>query len=163
MNHQLDILEESIMKSPLGDLQITTCNQSLISLHFLDSQDASPKISGYGSLVIDQLQAYFQGERQQFDLDLKPNGTDFQRRIWDLLGKIQYGKTISYLELAKQYGDIKAIRAIGTTNGKNPIAIIIPCHRVIGSNGSLTGYAGGLDRKRWLLDHEARLSGLTLF
>lgn len=163
MNQEQDTFEESIMKSPLGDLQITTCRQSLISLHFLDSLDALPIICGYGKLVIDQLKEYFDGERQHFELNLTPQGTNFQRIIWDLLCKIQYGKTISYLELAKQYGDIKAIRAIGTTNGKNPIAIIIPCHRVIGSDGSLTGYAGGLDRKRWLLNHEARLSGLTLF
>ncbi|MBP6625035.1 MAG: methylated-DNA--[protein]-cysteine S-methyltransferase [Chitinophagaceae bacterium] len=151
------------MKSPLGDLQITTYKQSLISLHFLDSQDALPIICGYGKLVIDQLKEYFDGERQHFELNLNPKGTSFQRIIWDLLCKIDYGTTLSYAALAKQYGDIKAIRAIGTTNGKNPIAIIIPCHRVIGSDGSLTGYAGGLDRKRWLLNHEARLSGLTLF
>lgn len=163
MNQEPDIFEESVMNSPVGDLQIVTYQDSLLTLHFLDSKQAKPIIKGYGKVVIDQLQEYFDGQRQHFHLNLNPQGTNFQRIIWDLLCKIQYGKTISYLELAKQYGDIKAIRAIGTTNGKNPIAIIIPCHRVIGSDGSLTGYAGGLDRKRWLLDHEARLSGLTLF
>ena len=163
MNQEQDTFEESIMNSPVGDLQIVTCQDSLRTLHFLDSNQTKPIIKGYGQVVVDQLLEYFNGQRQHFELNLNPQGTNFQRIIWDLLCKIQYGKTISYLELAKQYGDIKAIRAIGTTNGKNPIAIIIPCHRVIGSDGSLTGYAGGLDRKRWLLNHEARLSGLTLF
>lgn len=112
-----------------------------------------------------QLQEYFAGTRIEFDLPLKQQGTPFQQKVWDELLRIAYGKTISYLELSKRIGDVKAIRAVGTTNGKNQLAIIVPCHRVIGSNGTLTGYGGGLWRKKWLLDHEAKFGGgvLTLF
>ena len=102
-----------------------------------------------------QLREYFEGVRQQFDLNLIPEGTDFQKQVWKLLEQIPYGKTISYLELSKKMGDTKAIRAVASANGKNPLWIIVPCHRVIGSDGSLTGYAGGLHRKKWLLDHES--------
>ena len=102
-----------------------------------------------------QLNEYFEGSRKHFDLKLNPQGTDFQKNIWKLLQSIPYGKTTSYLNLSKQYGDVKSIRAIANANGKNPLWIIVPCHRVIGSDGSLTGYAGGLHRKRWLLEHES--------
>jgi methylated-DNA-[protein]-cysteine S-methyltransferase len=112
-----------------------------------------------------QLQEYFAGTRMEFDLPLQQQGTLFQQKVWDELLRIAYGKTISYLELSKRIGDVKATRAVGTTNGKNQIAIIVPCHRVIGSNGTLTGYGGGLWRKKWLLDHEAKFGAgvLTLF
>jgi methylated-DNA-[protein]-cysteine S-methyltransferase len=106
-----------------------------------------------------QLLEYFEGKRQQFELRLSQAGTDFQRRVWDQLVAIPYGATTSYMQLSKQLGDVKAIRAVGTANGKNNIAIIVPCHRVIGSNGTLVGYAGGLDKKKWLLEFEARHSG----
>src|SRR5690606_34971068 len=102
-----------------------------------------------------QLQEYFEGTRTQFSLQLNPQGTDFQKRVWEELQHIPYGKTISYLELSKKLGDIKAIRAVAAANGKNPLWIVVPCHRVIGSDGSLTGYAGGLHRKQWLLEHES--------
>ena len=105
---------------------------------------------------IQQLDEYFSGQRKAFDLPLKQPGTDFQQKVWSLLLKIQYGKTVSYNDLSKQYGDVKAIRAVASANGKNDLAIIVPCHRVIGSNQSLTGYAGGLWRKKWLLEHEAK-------
>ena len=104
----------------------------------------------------EQLEEYFDGRRRQFDLPLHQEGTVFQMKVWDLLYQIPYGKTISYNHLAKQYGDLKAIRAVAAANGKNNLSIIVPCHRVIGSNRSLTGYAGGLWRKKWLLDHEAK-------
>lgn len=110
-----------------------------------------------------QLQEYFKGERQQFSLKLNPKGTDFQHNIWKLLQTIPYGKTMSYLELSKKFGDVKAIRAVANANGKNPLWIIVPCHRVIGSDGSLTGYAGGLYRKQWLLNHESPNKQQTLF
>ena len=103
-----------------------------------------------------QLDEYFAGKRKHFTLPLNQDGTEFQEKIWTLLSKIPYGKTISYNELAKQYGDNKAIRAAASANGKNNICIIVPCHRVIGSDHSLVGYAGGLWRKKWLLDHEAK-------
>lgn len=112
-----------------------------------------------------QLNEYFAGERIIFDLPLQQKGSAFQQTVWNQLLKISYGKTISYMELAKRTGDVKAIRAVGTTNGKNQLAIIVPCHRVIGSNGSLTGYAGELWRKQWLLEHEGKFANgvQTLF
>ena len=105
-----------------------------------------------------QLHEYFEGSRKEFDLPVQQNGTVFQQKIWTALMQIPYGKTISYLELSKRTGDIKAIRAVGTTNGKNQLSIVVPCHRVIGSNGDLTGYSGGLWRKRWLLEHERKFA-----
>ncbi|MDF7820713.1 methylated-DNA--[protein]-cysteine S-methyltransferase [Runella sp. MFBS21] len=101
-----------------------------------------------------QLSEYFRGERNTFDLQLNPQGTDFQKRVWEELLKIPFGRTISYLELARRLGDEKSIRAAAAANGKNPIWLIVPCHRVIGSDGSLTGYAGGLWRKKWLIEYE---------
>lgn len=102
----------------------------------------------------DQLQRYFSGGLQRFDLNLAPRGTAFQREVWDALCDIEYARTISYAELARRIGRPKASRAVGLANGANPLSIIVPCHRVIGANGSLTGYGGGLDAKRWLLAHE---------
>ncbi len=101
-----------------------------------------------------QLSEYFRGTRNTFDLQLNPQGTDFQKRVWEKLLKIPFGRTISYLELARRLGDEKSIRAAAAANGKNPIWLIVPCHRVIGSDGSLTGYAGGLWRKKWLIEYE---------
>ena len=101
-----------------------------------------------------QLQAYFNGELQEFSIPLNPAGTDFQKKVWQALLEIPFGTTCSYLQLAEKLGNVKAIRAVAAANGKNPLWVVIPCHRVIGSNGSLTGYAGGLWRKKWLLDHE---------
>ena len=106
---------------------------------------------------------YFEGKRNQFDLNLNPAGTDFQKKVWNELLQIPYGKTCSYLDIAKRLGDPKSIRAAATANGKNPLWIVIPCHRVIGSDGSLTGYAGGLWRKKWLLDHENPVKQTSLF
>lgn len=103
-----------------------------------------------------QLNEYFEGKRKQFTVSLNQDGTEFQTIIWNLLYKIAYGKTISYHDLAKQYGNLKATRAVASANAKNNICIMVPCHRVIGSNQSLVGYSGGLWRKKWLLDHEAK-------
>ena len=110
-----------------------------------------------------QLQEYFEGNRTHFDLKLNPQGTDFQKRVWEELSQILFGKTTSYLQMAKNLGDPKVIRAAASANGKNPIAILIPCHRVIGSDQSLTGYAGGIWRKKWLLEHESPVTQHTLF
>jgi len=110
-----------------------------------------------------QLQEYFEGKRKHFDLTVNPKGTPFQIKIWKSLLKISCGKTESYLEQSKAFGDVKAIRAIAAANGKNPIWIVIPCHRVVGSDGSLTGYAGGIWRKKWLLNHENPTKQQTLF
>ena len=113
--------------------------------------------------AIFQLQQYFAGELKEFNLKLNPQGTDFQKRVWQTLLTIPYGKTASYMDLAKELGDPLAIRAVAAANGKNPLWILIPCHRVIGSDGSLTGYAGGLWRKKWLLDHEQPVKQQKLF
>lgn len=110
-----------------------------------------------------QLQSYFEGKRTEFDLPLNPQGTEFQQKVWKGLLQIPYGKTMSYLELSKQLGDVKAIRAVAAANGKNPLWIVVPCHRVIGTDGSLTGYAGGLWRKKWLLELENPSRQQTLF
>lgn len=110
-----------------------------------------------------QLKEYFEGHRKEFDLKLNPTGTDFQKKVWNALLEIPFGKTLSYLELSKRLGDVKAIRAVASANGKNPIWLVIPCHRVIGSNGDLIGYSAGLDRKKWLLEHESPLKQTRLF
>lgn len=110
-----------------------------------------------------QLYEYFEGTRTEFQLPLAPKGTDFQQKVWNALNEIPFGKTYSYLELSKKLGDVKAIRAVAAANGKNPLWIVTPCHRVIGSDGSLTGYAGGLWRKKWLLDHENPVKQQSLF
>jgi methylated-DNA-[protein]-cysteine S-methyltransferase len=112
--------------------------------------------------VRDQLREYFAGERAEFDLPLHPRGSAFQQRVWAALARIPYGQTTSYGKIAATVGAPDAARAVGLANGQNPIPIIVPCHRVIGANGSLVGYGGGLDAKRWLLAHEAQHSGATL-
>lgn len=109
-----------------------------------------------------QLGEYFNGERTEFDVPLDPEGTEFQQQAWLVLRAIPYGTTVSYGEQADRMGDKKKARAVGAANGRNPISIIVPCHRVVGSNGSLTGFAGGIDTKRFLLDHERRVAGQTL-
>lgn len=110
----------------------------------------------------EQLAEYFDGSRQEFDVPLDPVGTDFQQSAWRALRTIPYGETVSYGEQAERMGDKRKARAVGAANGRNPISIIVPCHRVVGANGSLTGFAGGIDTKAWLLDHEARMAGKTL-
>ena len=107
----------------------------------------------------DQLAAYFAGTRQTFDFPMTPAGTAFQQSVWRLLTTVPFGTTLSYLTLSRQLGDEKAIRAVAAANGRNPLWIAVPCHRIIGSDGSLTGYAGGLWRKQWLLEHEGALPG----
>jgi methylated-DNA-[protein]-cysteine S-methyltransferase len=113
--------------------------------------------------AVSQLKAYFDGQRTHFDFPMNPAGTEFQQKVWKGLCEIPFGKTMSYLELAKQLGDVKAIRAVASANGKNPLWIVVPCHRVIGTDGSLTGYAGGLWRKKWLLEHENPSTQQSLF
>ncbi|GAA4457648.1 methylated-DNA--[protein]-cysteine S-methyltransferase [Nibrella saemangeumensis] len=111
---------------------------------------------------VEQLREYFAGTRQQFDLKLNPRGTPFQQEVWQALLAVPYGQTLSYLTLSRRLGDEKAIRAVASANGKNPLWIVIPCHRIIGSNGELTGYAGGLWRKKWLLEHERGSAQLSI-
>lgn len=112
--------------------------------------------------AVQQLREYFAGVRTEFDLPLDPRGTEFQLRVWEVLRTIPYGRTISYGEQARRLGDVNKSRAVGAANGRNPISIIVPCHRVVGSTGKLTGFAAGLDAKAWLLHHEQGVSGLGL-
>jgi methylated-DNA-[protein]-cysteine S-methyltransferase len=157
-------METCIINSPLGFTKITGDDDGIVSVTVLNSEE---KITDIIPLELEdcvfQLQEYFDGKREVFDLKLNPEGTDFQKKVWNELLEIPFGKTIAYLELSKKLGDIKAIRAVANANGKNPIWIIIPCHRVIGSDGSLTGYAGGLSRKQWLLEHESPFKQGSLF
>jgi len=148
--------------SPVGILLIKTNGDAISRINFLDELlNDAPKqekreIPSVARRCMEQLDRYFAGELFTFNLELAPAGTTFQQLVWEKLMQVPYGKTTSYLALSKQVGNVKSIRAVGTANGKNPIAIVIPCHRVIGSDGSLVGYAGGLSRKQWLLTHEAR-------
>ncbi len=148
------------LSSPVGWLQITCRDNALISVIFKDEKGIENDSHPLLDKCIEQLDEYFSGSRREFELELDQPCTMFQSRVWALLQEIPYGKTISYNVLAKKYGDVKAIRACASANGKNNLAIIVPCHRVIGSDQSLVGYAGGLPRKKWLLAHEAKNSGV---
>jgi methylated-DNA-[protein]-cysteine S-methyltransferase len=162
--------------SPLGDLVLTASETGLTGVYFPTSRHlphpltaspfgrggTNPRTGGEDVLhrVEAQLKEYFAGSRTTFDLPLEPTGTDFQLSVWELLRRIPYGATTSYGELARRLGDPHKTRAVGAANGANPIPIIVPCHRVVGSKGELTGFGGGLDRKRWLLEHEGALMPL---
>lgn len=156
-------------QSPIGMLKIAGTDNYIAELSFIDKQEqvihGEPGVSEIMHQCTEQLIEFFSGKRKNFDLPVHQPGTFFQQKVWGELIQIPYGKTISYLELSRRIGDEKAIRAVGATNGKNKIAIIIPCHRVIGSDKSLTGYAGGLWRKKWLLQHEFKITNgvQTLF
>jgi methylated-DNA-[protein]-cysteine S-methyltransferase len=146
-------------QSPLGLLEITGDASEVDSISF--ERQAKSYQEKVPSLLYDctrQLDEYFYGKRRNFDLPLKPQGTFFQSGVWNELQKIPFGEKISYLELSRRIGDEKSIRAVGAANGRNPIAIIIPCHRVIGINQKLVGYTGGLWRKQWLLEHEEKFA-----
>lgn len=140
--------------SPIGILELRSTSETITSVLFTDIGGESSE-SPVLTRAVSQLDEYFAKKRTTFDLPLAPEGTDFQKRVWSELVKIPFGDTTTYLKMAKRLGDEKVIRAAASANGKNPIAIIIPCHRVIGSDGKLTGYAGGLWRKEWLLNHES--------
>ena len=157
-------METCIIKSPLGFTKITGDEEGISALSILNSEETITDIIPVElEDCVHQLNEYFEGKRTQFDLQLNPEGTEFQKKVWNQLQTIPYGKTISYLQLSQQLGNIKAIRAVANANGRNPLWIVIPCHRVIGSNGSLTGYAGGLHRKQWLLEHENPYKQQRLF
>ncbi len=153
---QLDKVYTAIYDSPVGYLLIKCTDASIQAILFTDDkQDSFDKHRLLQNCML-QLIEYFDGKRTFFELPIEQQGTPFQQKVWNLLKNIPYGKTLSYKELSHQYGDLKSIRAIASANGKNALSIIVPCHRVIGSNQSLTGYAGGLWRKKWLLEHEAK-------
>lgn len=156
------------ISTPIGVLRIEEHEASIIRMEFVSEEikNIETETSSLLEQTATQLQEYFAGMRTEFTLDLAPTGTDFQLAVWEELCRIPFGQTISYLELSERLKNPLAIRAVGAANGKNPIAIIVPCHRVIGADGTLTGYAGGLWRKEWLLKHEGSLkpdSQLYLF
>ncbi|GAB3012986.1 methylated-DNA--[protein]-cysteine S-methyltransferase [Streptomyces pseudoechinosporeus] len=152
--------QHTVIDSPYGPLTLVATDGVLSGLYMTDQRHrppeetfGAPDDTPFGE-TIDQLKAYFAGELKEFDLPLRLDGTPFQRTVWDQLRRIPFGETRSYGELADALGNPKASRAVGLANGRNPVGIIVPCHRVVGANGSLTGYGGGLDRKKRLLDFE---------
>ena len=151
-------------KTPIGTVQIEGNTEGISSITILNEPiKTSKKIPTCLKNCVLQLDEYFNGTRTTFNLKLNPQGTDFQQKVWTELQQVSYGKTKTYLEQSKAIGNVKAIRAVATANGKNPICIVIPCHRIIGTNGSLTGYASGLWRKKWLSEHENPLKQQSLF
>lgn len=150
---------KTFLKTTNHLLKIESDELAIKAISFVKEQeepsDVQPEILQQAQ---EQLQKYFDGNLKEFNLNLEPDGTDFQKKVWALLYKIPYGKTWTYADMANKLGDPKVIRAAASANGRNPVAIVIPCHRVIGTNGSLTGYAGGLENKRYLLDLENRVA-----
>jgi methylated-DNA-[protein]-cysteine S-methyltransferase len=157
---------QTAIDTPVGRLVVVAADTGLRSIRW---EEQAPR-HGAGTpaddpghpvlrAAVDQLRAYLAGDRRHFELPLDPVGTDFQQAVWKLLREIPYGTTISYGEQARRLGDARKARAVGGANGRNPIAIVVPCHRVVGADGTLTGFAAGTDRKRWLLDHETRVLG----
>lgn len=147
-------METVYIKTPLGIAAITGDVHGVSEITVLEEGEVSTEIPDFLKEAVQQLQEYFDAKRRHFTCKLNPKGTDFQQKVWNALLDIPFGKTRTYLEQSKFLGDPKAIRAVASANGKNPLWIVVPCHRVIGSDGSLTGYAGGLWRKKWLLEHE---------
>ena len=151
-------------KTPIGTAKIIGNKNGIQAVSVLDEDiETSSEVPECLQDCVKQLEDYFKGKRNSFDLKLNPKGTIFQKKVWDELLNIPFNTTRTYLEQSKSLGDLKAIRAVASANGKNPIWIIIPCHRVIGSDGSLTGYAGGIWRKKWLLAHENPVKQQSLF
>jgi methylated-DNA-[protein]-cysteine S-methyltransferase len=157
-------MESVIIKTPIGFTEIKGDENGITKIHVMDENvEISTIINKDLIEAVTQLQDYFLGRRTEFTFKLNLQGTEFQKKVWQELLHIPYGKTCSYLELSKKIGDVKAIRAVASANGKNPLWIVVPCHRVIGTDGSLTGYAGGLWRKKWLLEHENPIKQESLF
>ncbi|MEI9933366.1 MAG: methylated-DNA--[protein]-cysteine S-methyltransferase [Ferruginibacter sp.] len=160
--------EIAYYQSPIGILEIQHTDNIISAILFINSlkgkkiNETEINFESSSSTIIneckEQLDEYFTGTRRIFTIAVSQSGTAFQQKIWNELNNIPYGKTISYLELSKRSGDVKAIRAVGTANGNNSLSIVVPCHRVIGSNGTLVGYSGDLWRKQWLLEHEAKFA-----
>ena len=154
----------AFVKTPIGLAEIQGDENGVSNIHLKNEEIRRvSKVPQELEEAVRQIQEYFEGNRSQFTFLLNPSGTKFQKKVWQELLKIPFGKTSSYMELSKRLGDVKAIRAVASANGKNPLWIVIPCHRVIGTDGSLTGYAGGLWRKKWLLEHENPVKQETLF
>jgi methylated-DNA-[protein]-cysteine S-methyltransferase len=149
----------NILDSNIGPIQLTASDTGLTGLIFDAKSDNGSSGSNHSILneARKQLDEYFQGKRKEFNIPLDMNGTEFQMKVWNAVAKIEYGTTATYQDIANSIKNAKSVRAVGLANGKNPIPIIIPCHRIIGSNGKLTGYSGGLWRKEWLLRHEGAI------
>lgn len=143
--------------SPIGLVELGGNENALKSLYFVDERRADARSTALLERAVAQLREYFQSGRRDFDLPLEMEGTDFQQSVWNQLLTVDFGVTVSYMDIANALEKPKAIRAVGAANGQNPISVIVPCHRIIGSNGKLTGYGGGLWRKEWLLKHEGAL------
>jgi methylated-DNA-[protein]-cysteine S-methyltransferase len=156
-------METVYIKTPLGIATIMGDENGVSVISVSDQGEVSTIIPVTLSDAVSQLNEYFEGKRNGFTFTLNPKGTDFQKKVWKELLEIPYGKTRTYMEQSKTLGNIKAIRAVASANGKNPLWIVVPCHRVIGTDGSLTGYAGGLWRKKWLLEHENPTNQQSLF
>lgn len=161
------------LPTPVGELTLVASDTALLAVHFPSARMSGGEVHSVASgaergspanavlaQAQHQLSEYFARTRTTFDLPLAPVGSSFQLRVWDALRAIPYGTTVSYSEIARRLGDVRATRAVGAANGQNPIPIVVPCHRVVGAHGELTGFGGGVDRKRWLLEHEGAL--LTL-
>lgn len=165
-------LSSTTMDSPVGELTLVASASGVRAVLFPGERpdrvtvgpiaNTDPAADEVLDHAVQQLREYFAGTRQQFDLPLDPRGTDFQQQVWMVLREIPYGQTISYGEQARRLGDVKKSRAVGGANGKNPISIIVPCHRVVGHDGALTGFGGGIEAKSWLLRHEQGVSDLGL-
>lgn len=156
--------ECAYLKTPLGTAKIIGNSDGIVEVSVGDEEmPATENVPDELRECMSQLQEYFNGERKEFSVKLNPSGTEFQKQVWSELLKIPFGQRITYMKQTLQMGSEKAIRAVAGANGKNPIWIIIPCHRVVGSDGSLTGYAGGLWRKQWLLEHESPTGQTSLF
>lgn len=150
-------------QSPLGSVKVSGNSEGITAVFFVEEEQPPTGALASVDACIRQIEEYFQGIRREFSVPLAPQGTPFQMRVWEALQTIPYGTTTTYAAIATLLGDINAVRAVGAANGRNAISIIIPCHRVIGADGSLTGYAGGLWRKQWLLEHEGALAQPGLF
>lgn len=157
------MIQTAYIKTPLGIVKIIGDENGISQISISDEGAVSILIPKQIEESVAQLNDYFEGKRTEFNFKMNPMGTEFQQKVWRELLNIPYGKTMSYLELSKNVGDVKAIRAVASANGKNPLWIVVPCHRVIGTDGSLTGYAGGLWRKKWLLEHESPTQQQSLF
>ena len=145
-------------QSPIGVLEIKSRNEKIASILFLKDGRKEETITPVIKQCIQELEEYFYKGRKFFSIPIGVDGTSFQHKVWNELAQIPYGSTVSYTDISVRIGDLNSIRAVGLANGQNPISIIVPCHRVIGKNGDLVGYAGGLDKKEWLLEHEGVLS-----
>ncbi|MBL7104510.1 MAG: methylated-DNA--[protein]-cysteine S-methyltransferase [Bacteroidales bacterium] len=159
----MDNSQAAFYKSPIGTIEIKHSGKGISSLIFKEKEKTDSIIPENLLDSINQLDEYFSGSREVFELDLDLQGTEFQKKVWSKLFEIPFGKTYSYMDIAKKLGNTKTIRAVGKAIAKNPVSIIVPCHRVIGSDGKLTGYAGGIWRKKWMLEHERKISQLSLF